>query len=112
MIINILTGKVFQQVATIVPESAASVPQSPENPNSGEGVTEDGVENKDVTMEDGDKFEDAKEHSVPETDDNSDSDGGNKSDSEKIVKEFIKLLPSSRVATQAVQSVSMLVQNV
>lgn len=111
-IIDILTGKVFQQAAA-VPESpvAAAAASSSNNKNSGDGTSADSSD-KDTTAEDGDTFEDAKEH---EHSDNSDTDGRNKSYqdfTEDRVNVLCKLLPSIKVATQAVQSISILVQNV
>lgn len=96
LIVDILTGKVFQQ------EMIA------ENPNS-----EEGTENAEGDSDE--KFEDAKEHSVSEADDNPDTEGKDATDGSGVTgtaQQPCRLLPSVRVATQAVQSVSIMIQNV
>ena len=97
LIVDILTGKVFQQ-QTIA-----------ENPKYGEEIPEN-------TQGDSDeKFEDANEHSVSEADDNPDTEGKNETEGNGVTETAqrpCRLLPSVGVATQAVQSVSILIQNV
>ena len=130
-LVDILTGKIFQRSPpTIVSDVAVQLPGNSENPNSGEGEAESTLtEKKDKA--DGEKEADGGKETEAETtvaeDDNpgevpeaaetaaESPDAENKGElgkAEEGTHAQATLLPSLKVATQAVQSVSILVQNV
>lgn len=108
MIVDILTGDVFQRA--VVPKEAASSANASDNINS-QG---DETESSSKIETDGDHTEAGTETNSPGSDDGADAGSGEKvgDSTTPDIQEQCRLLPSLKVAIQAVQSVSILVQNV
>lgn len=117
-IVDILTGGIFQQ--TPAPDAATQFPTRSDSTNPSEGAAEQAKKKDDVDAEEtqanstaaGDNPNGEVRVEATEGAKGGETENGTEDETEKGERAEPKLLPSLKVAIQAVQSVSILVQNV